>query len=149
MRTGRRRWRSLLIQTISNTVPLRRGLRNQVDHIVTGRAVMDAIRDAANRWVFRELRDEGFEPWPGVRVAFVCGSLDGAHGVDVTDTFAGGISSLKPHTAYLAGLGDGLMSDPEQLLESFARETGSRLGTTYAALFEVVPFSFASARSLT
>jgi LmbE family N-acetylglucosaminyl deacetylase len=125
------------------------GLRNQADHMVTGRAVMDAIRDASNRWVFRELLDEGLEPWAGVRAAFVCGSPDGAHGVDVTDTFTDGIASLKAHTAYLDGLGDGAMSDPDQLLESFARETGSRLGVTYAALFEVVPFSFGSAHSPT
>ncbi len=39
------------------------GARNQADHIALGRAVLDGVRDAANRWVFRELLDEGLPPW--------------------------------------------------------------------------------------
>jgi LmbE family N-acetylglucosaminyl deacetylase len=116
------------------------GMINQADHIATGRAVIDAIRDAGNRWVFRELLDAGLQPWSGVRAAFIAGSPDGGHGVDVTDTFAKGIASLKAHAAYLAGLGGGPMSEPEEFLESFARATGTRLGVTYAMSFEVVPF---------
>src|SRR3954452_1366393 len=38
------------------------GLLNQADHIALGRAVVDGVRDAGNRWVFRELLDEGLEP---------------------------------------------------------------------------------------
>jgi LmbE family N-acetylglucosaminyl deacetylase len=116
------------------------GMLNQADHIATGRAVIHAIRDAGNRWVFRELLHEGLQPWSGVRAAFIAGSPDGGHGVDVTDTFAKGIASLKAHAAYLAGLGGGPMSEPEEFLESFARATGSRLGVTYAMSFEVMPF---------
>ena len=116
------------------------GMLNQADHIATGRAVIDAIRDAGNRWVFRELLDEGLEPWGGVRAAFVGGSPDATHGVDVTDTFDKGIASLKAHAAYLAGLGGGPMSEPEEFLESFARMTGSRLGVTFATSFEVISF---------
>lgn len=114
------------------------GFRNQADHMVTGRAVIDAVRDAANRWVFRELVHEGLEPWSGVQAIFVANSPLGAHGVDVTDTFATGIAALKAHAAYFAGLG-GPQTIPEQPLDAFARMTGSRLGVPYAALFEVVP----------
>lgn len=121
------------------------GMLNQADHIATGRAVIDAIRDAGNRWVFRELLDEGLEPWNGVRAAYVNGSPEAAHGVDVTDTFEKGIDSLKAHAAYLAGLGGGPMSEPAEFLESFARMTGSRLGTKFATSFEVVPFGFPGA----
>ena len=32
---------------------------NQADHRVAGLAAVDALRDAGNRWVFRELLDEG------------------------------------------------------------------------------------------
>ena len=32
------------------------------DHRVAGLAAVDALRDAGNRWVFRELLDEGLEP---------------------------------------------------------------------------------------
>src|SRR5690606_22055729 len=44
---------------------------NHVDHRVLGEAVVDAVRDAANRWVFPELRQEGHEPWDGVRFVLV------------------------------------------------------------------------------
>jgi LmbE family N-acetylglucosaminyl deacetylase len=114
---------------------------NQSDHMATGRAVIDAIRDAANRWVFRSLLDEGLAPWRGVRAAFVAGSPDSRHGVDFTDTYSRGIASLKAHAAYLAGLGTS-MPDPEVLLEPLAGSTGNRLGVTYAALFEVVSLGF-------
>ena len=40
---------------------------NQADHIATGRAVLDAVRDAGNRWVFRDQLDGGLDPWGGVR----------------------------------------------------------------------------------
>jgi LmbE family N-acetylglucosaminyl deacetylase len=116
------------------------GLLNQADHIAAGRAVIDAIRDAGNRWVFRELLDEGFEPWNGVRAAFVAGSPDAGHGVDVSETFEKGIASLKAHAAYLAGLGGGPMSEPEEFLESFARTTGTRMGVKLATSFEVISF---------
>ena len=40
---------------------------NQADHRAVGVAVLDAARDAGNRWIFPELLDEGYEPWAGVR----------------------------------------------------------------------------------
>ena len=47
---------------------------NQADHIATGRAVLDAVRDAGNRWVFPEQLVDGVEPWGGVRQVWVGGS---------------------------------------------------------------------------
>jgi len=116
------------------------GVPNQADHIAAGRAVIDAIGDAGNRWVFPELLDEGYEPWSGVRAAFVSGSPGSRHGVDVTGTLALGIASLKAHAEYLAGLGDNAGPDPAVMLEMMARRAGSSLGVTYAAGFEVVSF---------
>ncbi len=49
---------------------------NQADHIATGQATLDAVRDAANRWVFTELLDEGLEPWAGVRQVWAASSPD-------------------------------------------------------------------------
>jgi LmbE family N-acetylglucosaminyl deacetylase len=115
------------------------GALNQADHIALGRAVLDGVRDAGNRWVFRELLDDGLEPWPVRRVLVAAGSHS-THGVDVTDHFATGIASLEAHAAYLAGLGDHAMADPQEFLESFARATGSRLGVTFAVGFEVINF---------
>jgi LmbE family N-acetylglucosaminyl deacetylase len=113
------------------------GMLNQADHIAVGRAVLDAARDAGNRWVFRELLDEGLEPWPGVKAVLAAGSPMATHGVDVTDHLGRGVESLKAHAAYLNGLGQQM--DPEEFLESFARMTGTRLGCTFGVSFEVFP----------
>ncbi|WP_327065343.1 PIG-L deacetylase family protein [Kitasatospora sp. NBC_01302] len=110
---------------------------NQADHVATGRAALDAARDAGNRWVFRELTAEGLEPWNGVRQVWAAGSPLSGHGVDTTDHFEAGVASLEAHAAYLAGLG-GQMSDARGFLESMGRATGTRLGTRFAAAFEVI-----------
>jgi len=112
---------------------------NQADHIAVGRAVVDAVRDAGNRWVFRDLIDEGHEPWNGVRAVWAAGSPDARHAVDTTADFAKGVASLEAHGAYLAGLAPGQMPDAGEFLEGMARESGSRLGTRFAASFEVFP----------
>jgi LmbE family N-acetylglucosaminyl deacetylase len=110
---------------------------NMSDHIVTGRAVLDAVRDAANRWVFREQIDEGLQKWNGVREVWASGSPLARHAADTTDTFDLGVRSLEAHAVYLRGLGSGDF-DPEKFLEGFSRQTGNRLGVTYAAGFEVL-----------
>jgi LmbE family N-acetylglucosaminyl deacetylase len=109
---------------------------NMADHIAVGRATLDAARDAGNRWVFRELTDEGLEPWNGVRQVWAAGSPDSRHAADVTATFDRGVASLRAHDGYLKGLGSGTF-DAEEFLESLARPVGARLGVTYAAPFEV------------
>jgi LmbE family N-acetylglucosaminyl deacetylase len=111
---------------------------NQADHIATGRAVLDAVRDAGNRWVFTEQLDEGLEPWNGVREIWVASSPGARHGVDVTDTFEQGVASLKAHDQYLRGLGSETF-DPEEFLAGFSRQVGTRLGCRYGVAFEVFP----------
>jgi LmbE family N-acetylglucosaminyl deacetylase len=113
------------------------GAANQADHVALGRAVIDGVRDAANRWVFRDLLDEDLRPWQASRV-LVAASPESTHGVDVTATFAAGVASLQAHAEYLKGLGPHAMSDPRELLEAMARPAGARMGTRYAALFEVI-----------
>lgn len=111
---------------------------NQADHIAVGRAVLDGVRDAGNRWVFRELADEGHEPWNGVRQVWAAASPDARHAVDTTGFFDTGVASLEAHRAYLDALG-GDMADARGFLEGFSRAAGGRLGTRYASSFEVVP----------
>jgi LmbE family N-acetylglucosaminyl deacetylase len=111
---------------------------NQADHIATGRAVLDGVRDAGNRWVFTDLRDEDLEPWNGVRQIWVANSPRSRHGVDTTGTFDRGVASLRAHAEYLSGLGSGTF-DPEEFLESICRQTGTRLGCRYGVAFEVFP----------
>jgi LmbE family N-acetylglucosaminyl deacetylase len=113
------------------------GAPNQADHVALGRAVIDGVRDAANRWVFRDLLDEGLPPWRAGRVLVAASPL-AAHGVDVSETFADGVASLRAHTEYLRGLGDDAMADPEEYLESLARPAGARMGVRFAVPFEVI-----------
>jgi len=109
---------------------------NMADHRVVGEAMLDACRDAGNRWIFPELVEGGFDPWPGVRLACFLGSPQPTHGVDVTGFVEQGVASLRAHAAYLAGLGDPDF-DPAVFLEGHAAQAGARLGVTHAALFEV------------
>jgi LmbE family N-acetylglucosaminyl deacetylase len=110
---------------------------NMADHRNVGLAAIDAARDAGNRWVFPELLDEGLEPWNGCRRIFVNASPFPSHAVDVTDTIERGIESLRAHEAYLAGLGDGGMSDPEPFLRGMAEQAGHRFGGVLAVTFEL------------
>lgn len=109
---------------------------NQADHIATGKATLDAVRDAGNRWIFAEQLVGGLEPWGGVREVWAAGSPDGQHGVDTTETFDKGVASLQAHDAYIKGLG-WKDFDPAEFLESVARPTGTRLGVPFATSFEV------------
>jgi len=109
---------------------------NQADHIATGQATLDAVRDAGNRWVFREQLAAGLEPWGGVRQVWAAGSPESRHGVDTTATFDRGVASLTAHRAYIDGLGWENF-DPEEFLEGVARPAGTRLGVPRATTFEV------------
>jgi len=110
---------------------------NQADHIATGKATLDAVRDAGNRWVFTEQIKAGLEPWGGVTHVWAAGSPDARHGADITETFDVGVESLKAHSAYIAGLGWENF-DPAEFLEGMSRATGSKLGVTHGAPFEVL-----------
>lgn len=114
---------------------------NQADHIAVGRAVLDAVRDAGNRWVFNDQLTGGLEPWGGVRQVWAAASPEAGHAVDTTATFDKGVASLSAHAAYIEGLGWEDW-DPEEFLEGFARSTGQRLGVPMAAAFEVFPMGW-------
>ena len=107
----------------------------------TGRALLDAVRDAGNRWIFPDQLTDGLEPWGGVRAVWAAGSPQSTHAVDVTDTFDAGVASLKEHKAYIEGLGwEGW--DPEEFLDGILRAGGQGLGVTHAATFEVFPLGW-------
>jgi LmbE family N-acetylglucosaminyl deacetylase len=114
---------------------------NQADHIATGKAVLDAVRDAGNRWIFPEQLHGDLEPWGGVREVWAANSPLAAHGVDTTDTFDAGVVSLAAHRAYIEGLGWEDW-DPEEFLEGISRPTGQRLGVAMGAAFEVFPLGW-------
>ena len=114
---------------------------NQADHIAVGKAVLDAVRDAGNRWIFPEQLEGDLEPWGGVREVWAAGSPEATHGVDITDAFDAGVESLKAHAAYIDGLGWENW-DPAEFLEGFARMAGQRMGVALAASFEVFPMGW-------
>jgi LmbE family N-acetylglucosaminyl deacetylase len=106
---------------------------NQADHRAVGVAVLDAARDAANRWIFPPLLAEGLDPWLGTTDVYLMGAEDPTHAVDVTDTLPAGIASLRAHRAYLDGLGRDF--DPEAFLSSITARVGGALGVPHAVAF--------------
>jgi len=114
---------------------------NQADHIAVGRAVLDGVRDAANRWIFPEQLTGDLEKWDGVREVWAAGSPLAEHGIDTTETFDAGVASLQAHAAYIDGLGWPDF-DPREMLEGFGRQTGQRMGTAIATSFEVFPMGW-------
>ncbi len=123
------------------------GMFNMADHRVVGAAVLDAVRDAANRWVFTDLTGpdgELLERWDGVKFTAVAGSPAATHAVDISDTLDAGTASLAAHDAYLKGLGDNQPADPAEMVRMFAGFGARRFGGRPCATFEVIglPFDF-------
>ena len=109
---------------------------NMADHRWVGLAVLDAARDAGNRWIFPELLEEGHEPWSGVRMVCVNGSPNRTHAVDVTDHVDKGIASLEEHRVYLDNLGRDF--DVDTFLRMNLNAVGEEFGCDYAVAFEIV-----------
>lgn len=107
---------------------------NHVDHRNIGIALLDAVRDAANPWVFT---DRG-EAWEGVRFAAFGGSPESTHWVDTTASHAAGVESLAEHSTYLDHVDD-TPGATQEWLSNMAAEQGKRFGVGYATTFEVVP----------
>ncbi len=134
-RTVRRRRPDVLI-TLNFQLTWGDTILNMADHRWLGLAVLDAARDAANRWIFPELLDEGLQPWGGVKMVLICGSAQPTHAVDVTDFLDQGIASLQAHRAYLENLSGDF--EPDSFLRQSAASTGERFGCKYAVAFEVI-----------
>jgi LmbE family N-acetylglucosaminyl deacetylase len=110
---------------------------NHADHRNTGVALLDAVRDAANRWLFV---GAGGDPWDGVRFAVFGGSPQATHAVDITETIDRGVASLEAHRAYLDALPSGTTgTDPGAFLRGSAADNGPRLGVALATTFELIP----------
>lgn len=112
---------------------------NTPDHRAVGRAVLDAVADAGNRWIFPELLEEGLQPWGGVRWVAVAGSSRPTHAVDVSATLEQAATSLAAHRTYLAALGGG---EPEEQARAFLEQMTSlaapRFGGRPATTFELL-----------
>src|SRR5215470_13158825 len=91
---------------------------NHADHRAVGLAALDACRDAANEWIFRDLE----LPRSDIKDAYVIGTSEPSHFVDVTDSIDAGVASLREHSAYIEGLGRDF--DPDEFLKSIAGYVG-------------------------
>ncbi len=100
-----RRSRPDVVVTVNHHETFAPGAWNSADHRAVGRAVIDAVGDAGNAWIFPELVAEGFAPW-AARFVAVASSPHPTHVVDVTDSWERGVTSLAEHRDYLAALGD-------------------------------------------
>lgn len=111
------------------------GMLNQADHRAAGLATVDAIRDADNTWVFRELVAEGLPKWHA-RCLLVAGHGRPTHGMEVDDeAVAAAVASLESHEAYLADLPD--HPTPAEFIPRILRAGGESLGADYAVTFRV------------
>jgi LmbE family N-acetylglucosaminyl deacetylase len=111
---------------------------NMADHRNVGLALLDAARDAGNRWVFIDSASDAASDtaaWSGVRWAAFGGSPTPTHFVDVSRHLDRGIESLRAHAAYIDGLGGEF--DVDAFLRGTASTAGAAAGCTYAASFEV------------
>jgi LmbE family N-acetylglucosaminyl deacetylase len=79
------------------------GYLNSADHRALGQSVLDAVADAGNEWIFRDLAEPR---WTGVRYVGVQEMSDPAHEVDVADHVEKAVASLREHRRYLEILSD-------------------------------------------
>lgn len=111
-----RAWRPELVVTLNHRETWGGATWNTPDHRAVGRAVLDAVGDAGNRWIFPEqLEPGGASPWSGVRWVAVAGSPEPTHAAPVGEAAVErAVASLAEHRAYIAALGD-------EPAESYAR----------------------------
>jgi LmbE family N-acetylglucosaminyl deacetylase len=74
------------------------GYVNSPDHRALGQCVVDAVADASNEWIFRDLTEP---PWRGVQYIAVQDLSEPAHEIDVADHVETAVASLSEHRRYL------------------------------------------------
>ncbi len=106
---------------------------NQADHRAAGLATIDAVRDADNTWVFRELADtEGLPKWH-TRWLLIAGHPEATHAVAVDqDAVTASVASLECHQAYLADLPN--HPKPAEFIPAILAQGGTAAGTDHAVL---------------
>lgn len=110
---------------------------NHADHRAAGIAVVDAIRDADNPWLFRsQITEEGLEAW-ATRWLLVNGGAP-THAIELSEeSVQRGIASLAAHEVYLAALPD--HPAPGDLVTGITTDGGTAAGLSRALPVRVVP----------
>ncbi|HEX3781763.1 MAG TPA: PIG-L deacetylase family protein [Pseudonocardiaceae bacterium] len=132
-----RRYRPEMIFVVNHRERYSHGMLNMADHRAVGQAAIDAVRDAANPWLFPEIGQTRARTWDGVRHLAVLGSSLATHAVDITDTFDAGLRSLQHHAVYLKALGPEWPA-PEILLRERATAVAERFGGRLGVAFEML-----------
>jgi LmbE family N-acetylglucosaminyl deacetylase len=127
-----RRHRPELIVGFNYHETFSNGKLNSPDHRHTGQALLDAVSDAGNRWIFPEF---DVEPWGGVRYIAIAQSPYPTHAVDITQTLDVAIASLEAHANYLKGIG---IIDVRGPFTAIATSMGERFGGKPAITLEVI-----------
>lgn len=133
-----RRYKPQLVITLNHHETWAPGQWNSADHRAVGRAVLDAVADAANEWIFEDLSDEGFAPWAGVRWVAVA-SMRATHAVRISsDSVRRAVDSLAEHRQYL----EALSADPvrEQAQRQLDMVTGGEAAAVREVGFELYSF---------
>lgn len=92
-----RRHRPQAVLTLDATLLGGGGGVNHADHRIAGVAVLDAVRDAANRWICRRPREEP-KPWAGVSLVGCAAVPAPTHAVDVSGYVDAGVAPSWPTT---------------------------------------------------
>lgn len=112
------------------------GMLNMADHRATGISVVDAIRDADNPWVFRELAEQENLPKWRTKALLVAGDERPTHGLPVEQSAVdAAVASLHCHQAYLQHVTG--HPAPEDFIPQILRGGGEAMGTDYAVTFRV------------
>ncbi|WP_050502438.1 PIG-L deacetylase family protein [Streptomyces monomycini] len=120
-----RRHRPDMVLTINHHDDWRGVSWNTSDHRVVGRAALDAVVDAGNRYVFPE---DGLEPWEGVRWAAVAGSPYPTHAMRVVGAEDRAVEAVLQHRSYLEALTD---EDAESYARGFLRRNMAAAGERF------------------
>ena len=116
---------------------------NQADHIAVGRAVLDAVRDAGNRWVFPEQLDRRPRAVGRGREVWAFGSPNSPRTPSTPPTPSTPAWPRSRRTrAYIDGPRLGELRRRASSSRAFGRQTGQRLGVGMAAAFEVFPMGW-------
>ncbi|MEV4743183.1 PIG-L deacetylase family protein [Streptomyces sp. NPDC049555] len=133
-----RRHRPELVLTLNHHDTWPGGSWNTPDHRAVGRAVLDAVGDAGNRWIFPDLAEDGLAPWNGVRYVAVAGSPTPTHAMDAGAGLERAVQSLLCHRTYIEALTD---EPPEQycrrFLEGGMAAVAERFGGCPGVAFEL------------
>jgi LmbE family N-acetylglucosaminyl deacetylase len=129
-----RRHRPELLITLSFELAGPDGTLNQADHRAVGLAVLDAARDAGNRWVFPELLAEGLAPVRDLRGVLVAADPAPSHALALDQpALDRGIASLQAQRIYFENLAAGF--EPATFLTEQAQAAGRRQHLPYALEF--------------